>query len=454
MKKKIKAKASHPQRHNSKSYPSKYRIEILDYAESNSIRAASKKYEVPEGTIQTWRYRLRKQLARDQQSQSSIKSESEATNTNSSSQTSLDSISQKQPIKECPTRGRRYPPKLRREILEHAEANTIASAAAKYQVAGGTIYTWRGRSRREESSKNSSQHKTALPGDQQLGPAGIKTEVMDQEERDKAVLNIWRQNQGFGPSQIKNMLKRSGLRLSVGTVRNIMEEHGYVRPKMKPKESKVRYEASRPRELYHLDFYHFHIHKQKQVLLFIQDDYSRFIAGWALVQSETADTVTRSFEEAVAQHGKPERAMSDRGSAFHSWRGLSRFERMLEDYEINFHLAKKPQVNGKVEALNAAFQKECLRQQEFLDLSDASRAIGNWVDRFNHQRTHHGLGGLLVPADRFYGMVERTTKLIELGQGADALDILNPDSRGLELFRVVSYGGNPQVYLMGKKIMG
>ena len=71
-----------------------------------------------------------------------------------------------------------------------------------------------------------------------------------------------------------------------------------------------------------------------------------------------------------------------------------------------------------------------------------------------HQRTHHSLGGILVPADRFYGLADRTLKMVELGQGAHALDILNPESRGLELFRVTSHGGQPQVFLMGKKILG
>ena len=251
------------------------------------------------------------------------------------------------------------------------------------------------------------------------------------------------------------MLRRNkSLKASVTTVRAVMEGNGYVAPRRKVKEQRGRYEAGRPGELYHLDFYHFHVHKQKQCLLFIQDDFSRFIVGWTLIPTESADPVIVAFEHSIGRYGKPEAVMSDRGSAFHSWRGLSRFQALLEEYEISFVLATEPQANGKVEALNAAFQKECLTQYEFTDLTDAARIIGRWVDLYNHQRTHHGLGGLLVPADRFYGLVERTLKLIEQGQGGHALDILSPDHRGLELFRVVSHGGNPEVYLLGKKIFG
>jgi transposase InsO family protein len=233
-----------------------------------------------------------------------------------------------------------------------------------------------------------------------------------------------------------------------------MEENGYLPPKLKRKEHQGRYEAGRPRELYHLDFFHFHVHKQKQCVLFIEDDFSRFIAGWVLVPEEKADPVIECFEQSIERYGKPEGAMSDRGSAFHSWKGLSRFEAFLESYEINYYLAREAAVNGKVEALNASFQKECLRQQEFMDLTDAARAIGHWVHHYNHSRTHHGLGGLLVPADRFYGLVEHTLRRMEQGQGAHTLDMLSPDNRGLELLRVVSYGGKPQVWLMGEKLLG
>jgi transposase InsO family protein len=249
------------------------------------------------------------------------------------------------------------------------------------------------------------------------------------------------------------MLRREGLKASVTTVRAVMEEHGYVPPRYKKKEERGRYEAARPRELYHLDFVHFHVHKQKQCLLFIEDDYSTFIVGWTLVPTESAKPVIEAFEKSVERYGKAEAVMSDRGSAFHTWSGLSKFQKLLEEYEINFILAKEPQVNGKVEALNAAFQKEVLHHIELIDLTHAAREIECWVDKYNHTRPHHGLGGLLVPADRFYGLTERTLKMIEEGNGGHAMHILNPDNRGLEIFRIVSHGGVPEVYLMGKRIL-
>jgi transposase InsO family protein len=340
--------------------------------------------------------------------------------------------------KKCPSRGKRYSKSQKEEILKYAKDNSVEDAVDKFNVTGSSIYEWRRAMKRRGENG---------------GAAEVDAEDPT-EYRNRKIINMWRQHPGFGPSQIRNMLKRGGFKVSVGTVRHVIEENGYIPPTLKRKEHIGRYEADRPRELYHLDFYHFYVHKQKQCVLFIEDDYSRFIAGWAMAPAERADPVIESFDQAVRRYGRPEGVMSDRGSAFHSWRGLSRFEALLEDYEINYYLAKEAAVNGKVEALNASFQKECVTQTEFMDLTDAARGIGRWVEHYNHRRTHHGLGGLLVPADRFYGVAEQTLKKIEQGLGADTTELISIDRRGLDLFRVVSYGGRAQVWLMGEKILG
>lgn len=177
-----------------------------------------------------------------------------------------------------PTRGKRYSPALKKEILAFAVAQNVASAAGKYGVTETTLYEWRKAAKRRGSDTGEFQ------------PAATEEEDST-AHRDRRILAMWRQHPGYGPSQLRNMLKRGGFRVSVGTVRHVIEEHGYLPPTLKRKEHVGRYEAGRPRELYHLDFYHFFIHKQKQCVLFIEDDFSRFIAGWALVPTEQADPV-------------------------------------------------------------------------------------------------------------------------------------------------------------------
>ncbi len=42
------------------------------------------------------------------------------------------------------------------------------------------------------------------------------------------------------------------------------------------------------------------------VLLLIEDDYSRYLPGWALCEGERAEAVIEAVEAAIARHGKPE----------------------------------------------------------------------------------------------------------------------------------------------------
>jgi len=351
------------------------------------------------------------------------------------------------------SRGRRYSPGEKAKIMEDAESMGVAAAAGKHRCSKWTIYDWRKRDARRAKADEARSEVTSLRGSGEQRPDEDSVAKVSQEDRQQLILDIWRSNPGLGPSQIRNQVKRRGFKASVNTVRAIMEEHGYVQPKTRRKEHLGEYEAVRPLQLYHLDFVHFFVHRQKQCMLLMIDDYSRFIPGWTLLASEHADGVIDAFEAAVARYGRPEAVMTDRGAGFHSWRGLSRFEGLLEELSVDHYLATEPQINGKAEALAATVKKELTRQDEFADLTEASRQVERWVQFYNYKRTHHALGGLLVPADRFHGWQEETLKRIEEGNGADMLDLLSPETRGLELFKVVSVGGQPAVYLMGRKVL-
>ncbi len=217
------------------------------------------------------------------------------------------------------------------------------------------------------------------------------------------VLDLWRSKPGLGPAQIVGQLKRDGVRISVSTVRGILEENGYVPPKARVKPERVfRYEAARPRELVHMDFKHFYIHKQKAFLLLMQDDYSRFLCGSRLTSSENIDDVIEVFETSVSRYGRMQTIMTDAGSAFYSWNGINRFQKLIaEEYGVDHIKATSPRSNGKVESVNKQIEKELLRVREFSSLDDASHGIAEWIEFYNFERTHMGLGEGQVPADRF-----------------------------------------------------
>jgi len=188
--------------------------------------------------------------------------------------------------------------------------------------------------------------------------------------------------------------------------------------------------------------------------LILIDDCSRYVVGHGVDDAERADLVIKTFEEATDKHGRPERVMHDKGSAFWSWRGISRFSALLTEMGIDSIVAEHKEWNGKVEVFNANLHKELFDAQRFYDVAEMRRCLDKHLHWYNHARTHHALGGLLVPADRYYGRAAEVLARIEAGTGRELGDGGDLRERCLELFKVVSRGGVPEVWLLGQKLLG
>lgn len=114
-------------------------------------------------------------------------------------------------------------------------------------------------------------------------------------------------------------------------------------------------------------------------------------------------------------------------------------------------VAEKKEHNGKVEVFNANLHKELFDRHRFYDLAEMKRRLAAHLHWYNHARTHHALGGLLVPADRYYGRAQEVLAQIEAGGQRDG-DELELRDRALELFKVVSKNGAPEVWLLGQRL--
>lgn len=278
----------------------------------------------------------------------------------------------------------------------------------------------------------------------------------------RQVLAVWRHNPGFGPSQVHNQLRRVGVRCDTKTVRKILQAHGYTPPQLKPPRPREerRFEATRPLELVQMDVLQFHVHAQRLYLILAMDDHSRFILGWGLLQRESMDDAIAVLEGAIRRYGKPEAVLTDRGAVFHTWSGIGRFDRFLEAYHIDHLLAaaENPKTLGKIEAVNKNIQKELIDRVEFRNFLDARDQIAGWVDAYNHQRTHQGIGGVLVPADRFYGRADRVLARIEEAGAGDGRGPIPPeletkeDQREVTLFQLRLVAGIIEVWLFGRRI--
>jgi putative transposase len=350
-------------------------------------------------------------------------------------------------------RRRRYSPAEKASYLRLVDRLGVARTVARTGVSAWSLYRWR----RDRDLARSAGDPQGLRGlDHVHQPPRIQVPEVTQ----KQVLAVWRNNRGFGPSQIHNQLRRVGIGCDTKTIRKILEAHGYTKPQMKPPRPQEdrRFEASRPLELVQMDVLQFHVHAQRLYLILALDDHSRFIVGWGLLQRETMEDAIAVIEESIRRYGKPEAVLTDRGAVFHTWSGIGRFDRVLEAYDIQHILASPdhPKTCGKIEAVNKNIQKELIDRVEFRNYLDAKEQIGRWIDEYNHQRTHQGIGGVLVPADRFYGRADRVLSRIQ--EGGNGTSPVPPEletreeEREVTLFQLRLVGGIIEVWLFGRRI--
>lgn len=402
-------------------YSEKERETILADAEALGPAEAGRKHGVPQSTISNWRKRpmtAKRQAVTEEAVQAPPPSPPEAT--------------RKRVAK-------RYTPSQKAEIVEYAAKHSVLKASRQFGVSRYSIYDWQ--ERVAKAARGEGPSPTSGPSPSEI-----------EEQRDREILGEWNKHRGLGPSQIKNQLARRSIKVSVATVRRVMEDAGYRPPKVKRTPHDQRYESVRPNHRWHLDFVHRYIHRANTFTLILIDDHSRYVVGHGVDDRERSAMVIRTFEEAVARHGKPERVMSDGGSAFWSWRGISKFTTLLTEMEIEHEKAEHKEHNGKVEVFNANLHKELFDVHRFWDVTEMKRRLSTHLHWYNHARTHHALGGLLVPADRYYGRAEEVLARIESGALRDG-DELSLNERCLELFKVVSRGGVPEVWLLGQRLL-
>jgi len=344
-------------------------------------------------------------------------------------------------------RTRRFNQKQKLAILESAKKVGIKEAARMADVHYTSVYEWR---RRFEAMGEGAflSYKPACPG------RGVKKITAQREE---AVLSTWGNHTSFGPGQVRNQLRRQGITVSSSTVRQIMEANGYRVPRKKQKKDKgQRFEARRPLELAQMDILEFFINKLKVYVILLLDDFSRFILGWRLLEETSIDAVIGLVQDAIDRYGKMQEILTDRGFVFYSWRGVNRFERYLELEGIDHTHARPhhPQTLGKVEACNRRIKEELFDRERFLNRHDADAAIDRWINHYNYERTHQGLGGLLVPAERFHGQSKQVVSA--MSQGIDIVDQNCYAVKAVErsLFNIVlAPDGRITPYFLGKPIV-
>jgi len=246
----------------------------------------------------------------------------------------------------------------------------------------------------------------------------------------RAVLMMKSDHPEWGCQRISDMLMRGpALPASPSAIAALLKESGYEsvdRPVPRNKPKVKRFERDRQNQMWQTDLFSFMLKRQNRrvyVVAFL-DDHSRFVVGLGIYASQSAALVMEVLRSSLENYGVPEEILTDNGSQYVTWRGKSQFSKELTKQGIKQIVArpKHPQTLGKVERFWGTLWRECLQSAVFADLEDARTRVRHFVDYYNFQRPHQGIGGS-VPADRYFEASEGVLATLQERVAENALQL-------------------------------
>lgn len=136
-------------------------------------------------------------------------------------------------------------------------------------------------------------------------------------------------------------------------------------------------------------------------MLSVVDEHPRFAMRPLIAKSIPAEAVIDHLSELFLHYGIPKIMRSDNGSEFTAEAVTDWLKKL--DVGCAFVAPASPWENGYVETFHDKLRDELLSQELLFTLKEAKVAVFDWIDHYNHDRPHAGLGNL-TPAQVRYGL--------------------------------------------------
>jgi transposase InsO family protein len=230
-------------------------------------------------------------------------------------------------------------------------------------------------------------------------------------EEEAAILAQAREHPELSPRQLAfHITDSQGFFVSESSVYRLLKREGLVKAAQLvgfKAEKEYHHKTTRPHELWATDCAHLKVMEWGwYYLVTVMDDYSRFILAWELQPSMAAPCLIEVMQQAIDYTGISSvpiegktSLLSDNGAGYLS----SRFNQYLSLVGIRHITASPyhPQTNGKVERYQRTVKGEVNLSSYELP-SELAQAIGAFVEYYNYQRYHEGLGNV-TPWDVYSG---------------------------------------------------
>lgn len=186
---------------------------------------------------------------------------------------------------------------------------------------------------------------------------------------------------GFGPTFVTEKLQELySIKISNESVRKFMIANGFWEVKKKAR-SKHQWRERKHSvgELIQLDgSKHLWFNHDYYTLIAFIDDATGRIMYAQFAREETIKDIALFTKAYVKQHGRPLKIYTDRGKMFKvnngENRGITQYERMLQELNVELIHARSPQAKGRIERLFQTCQDRLIKELKLQEINDVERA--------------------------------------------------------------------------------
>jgi putative transposase len=238
-----------------------------------------------------------------------------------------------------------------------------------------------------------------------LHRSGLYYKPVAESEENLAILRIldeqYLRTPFFGVRRLRAWLGKCGYPISRNRIRRLMGVWGwqtiYRRPRTSiPQPGVYKYPyllkdlvIGRPNQVWAMDITYIPMRRGYMYLCAIIDVHSRFIVGWSISNTMTAEWCRQVAEDAIERYGPPEIFNTDQGSQFTS----AEFTGLLESHHIQISMDGKGRAidNIFVERLWRSVKYEHVYLHVYDDAVQLYAGLCGYMDFYNETRPHQGL---------------------------------------------------------------
>ena len=205
----------------------------------------------------------------------------------------------------------------------------------------------------------------------------------------------------YGVERLLVSLVMMGYKINVKRLRRLMKLVGWQTIYPAPKTTKIdpaKYKypyllknltVCRKNQVWEIDITYIPMNKGFMYLFAIIDIHTRYVVGWSISNTMTAEWCVETIAEAIAKHGKPEINNSDQGSQFTS----EHYTNFLHDNEIEISMDGKGRAidNIFIERLWRSVKYEHVYLHVYEDGLSLWKGLYSYFEFYNRQRLHQSL---------------------------------------------------------------